>query len=491
MDVNWLFGDNFKASFPERSQDRLPWLKAGDVLTASVLSVEKGNDALIAMGPIKAYARMPRPVAAGQQIQLRVTEGEAGPRMVMLTGGDAQATGTGRGAAGDTMAIRRLEPFTETAALQRWSRTLVSGQTIEGRITGFEKDGLQLVDFGKFNAFAKIDIPVREGQVIPLTVVKGDQSIEFSVLTASPASTASRPSAATMMGGSVSLPDAGDLAAIRDQVGAMLDGSLAADKAFPPTLRASMVNLQQLLAPLAVGDDAAELMARIREFIENSGVYFEKRLESVVHSLASADAPPDATELARHPAIRELIDRDLKPNLLRLNQFLDQSLPEMPDKDRPVLETMRNLIGRTLAHIELQQQAATEKPAAPDLFMAFSHLLLLADPNRRARLNVFYARKGRDGQEKPPRVSLLLEMDRLGSVRTDLWMVNRDLNVTFFVRDTDVKNAIDTARDQITGVLNETFNTVAVSVVVSEKKIEQFDEASLATSGQRQVDLNI
>ena len=489
MDVNWLFGDNFKATFPELRQEGLPRLKAGDVLTASVLSVEKGNDALIAMGPIKAYARLPQPVAAGEQIQLRVMEGETGPRMVMLTGSDVQTPG--RGLAGDAMAIRRLEPFTDAAALQRWSRTLVSGQTIEGRITGFEKDGLQLVDFGKFNAFARIDIPVREGQVIPLSVVKGDRGIEFSVLTASPTSTTSRPSAATMTDGSVSPPDAGDLAVIRDQVGAMLDGSLATDKALPQTLRASMVHLQQLLAPLAVRGDPAELMARIREFVENSGVYFEKRLESVMHSLASVDTAPDAAELARYPAIRELIDRDLKPNLLRLNHFLDQSLPEMPDKDRPVLETMRNLIGRTLAHIEHQQQAATEKPASPDLFMAFSHLLLLADPNRRARLNVFYARKERDGQEKPPRVSLLLEMDRLGSVRTDLWMVNRDLNVTFFVRDTDVKNAIDTARDQITGALNETFNTVAVSVVVSEKKIDQFDEASLATSDQRQVDLNI
>jgi len=88
-------------------------------------------------------------------------------------------------------------------------------------------------------------------------------------------------------------------------------------------------------------------------------------------------------------------------------------------------------------------------------------------------------------------VALLLDMDRMGKVRTDLWMVAKDLNVTFFVETAETKAIIDSARFQVETALLETFETVAVRVVVSEKKIEQFSQVNAAPSGGRQVDLNI
>ncbi len=40
-------------------------------------------------------------------------------------------------------------------------------------------------------------------------------------------------------------------------------------------------------------------------------------------------------------------------------------------------------------------------------------------------------------------------------------------------------------------MLNDTFNTVAVSVVVNQKKIEEFEGEDLTLPKRRQVDLNI
>ena len=196
-------------------------------------------------------------------------------------------------------------------------------------------------------------------------------------------------------------------------------------------------------------------------------------------------------ELARQPVIREIMINDIKPNLLILKEFLDAQPPDSRGAERHVLETLKSLVQRAVSHIVQQQLMATEKPLDPDLFQAFSHLLFLTDSHRNTRLKVYYAKKGRDDAPKNPRVSLLLDMDRMGTVRTDLWMVGKDLNVTFFVKEADVKAAIESEHHRIREMLNDTFNTVAVSVVVNQKKIAEFEGEDLTLPKRRQVDLSI
>ncbi|MBC2743037.1 MAG: hypothetical protein HGJ93_08315 [Desulfosarcina sp.] len=177
MDIQWLL--QMPQQVTELGKGLLAplALRAGDLLAASVLNVEKGNDALLSFGQFKAYARLPLPVVTGQDIQIRVEAGGERLRMVMVpTGGQAANVPTG-----ERLEIRLFEPVSDKPFLSAHSRSLVSGESLQGRITGFEKDGLTLVDFGKFKAFAKIDIPVRQGQTIPLTVVKTDNGIAFEV----------------------------------------------------------------------------------------------------------------------------------------------------------------------------------------------------------------------------------------------------------------------------------------------------------------------
>ena len=150
-------------------------LRAGDVLTASVLDVEKGRDALLAFGGFKAYARLPLPVVTGQEVQIRVDEKGGRLGMVMVSGSGPQTNDP----RGDHMEVRLFEPVSDKPFLSAHIRSLVPGESIEGRITGFEKNGLMLVDFGKFKAFAKIDIPVRQGQTLSLIAVKQEQGGRF------------------------------------------------------------------------------------------------------------------------------------------------------------------------------------------------------------------------------------------------------------------------------------------------------------------------
>ena len=256
-------------------------------------------------------------------------------------------------------------------------------------------------------------------------------------------------------------------------------------------MKAALLNLHEALNPASPFGDMSTLVGKVMDFVENSGLYFEKHLEQAIHTLQDRSTSMTPTELARQPEIHDLMVKDLKPNLLILKQFLDMNPLDSQGADRHMLETLKSVVQRTVSHIEQQQFMATEKPVDPDLSQVFSHPLFLTDTQNNARLKVYYAKKGQDDAHKKPRVSLLLDMDRMGMVRTDLWMVGKDLNITFFVKEMEIKAAIETEHHHIGEMLKDTFNTVAVSVVVNEKKIAEFDGEDLAIPNRRQVDLNI
>ncbi len=504
-------------------------LRPGDRIVATVLDVNRGTDALLAFGQFKAYARLPVPVAVGQAVELNVESPNERLRLVMSTTREHGAAVS----AGEKMPVRLFEPVSDASVLNAHAKSLTPGTTLYGRITGFEKDGLQLVDFGRFKAFTKIDIPVRQDQRVPLAVLKNDNGLTMTVAEGKPASQPAnlsplpvsglavegQPSAlqqatptaaavrskpvqsqmnvsSTSAGNSDPLPPtSAEIVALREQVRRLLEGlsrpSNAADVALSSPTAKAMVNLQQALEPASVTGDTATLVGRIRDFVENSGIYFEKRVEQVLQRIQDSPQALAASELSRHPALRELMVKDLKPNLMILKQFLDSFATDLKTADRHVIEAMKTVVERTLAHIDHQQVAATEKPVDPVLYQAFSHLMLLPDHPRNARLNVYYAKKGRDDGSKNPRVSLLLEMDRMGSVRTDLWMVDKNLNVTFFVSEPEIKTIIDAEQHRIGEMLQPMFDTVAVNVVVNVKKIAEFDGEDLTMPEHRQFSVTI
>ena len=517
-------------------------LRAGDQLTAAVLEVENGRDALLSFGQFKAYARMPLPVVSGQNIQIHVEAGGKQELRLMMVPlqGQGRQTQSGR-----SLEIRLFEPVPERPFLSSHASTLKAGETLEGRITGFEKDGLKLVDFGRFKAFTKIDFPVRQGQVVPLQVLRSGQEITLA-LTSQPRGADARermpgslpqavPNQAAVTGQAAPTtspnpalqtsvpgqkvppipptditmqttgkagaaapapPASAEIAVLRDQIQQLLEDpsrvsspSKTAD--LPDPMKKALNNLQQILTPATPEGDARNLAARVKAFVENSGIYFEKRLAEAIQTTESRSGPMPPNELAAQPEIRNLMVNDLKPNLLVLKQFLDAQPQDAQGQDRHLLETLKSVVHRAVSHIEHQQLGAAEKPVDPDVLQAFSHLLFLTENPRNAQLKVYYARKGRDGGHKKPRVSLLLDMDPMGAVRTDLWMVARDLNITFFVPNADIQSLVQREQHRIGKALQPVFNTVAVNVVVNQKKIEAFEGEALFQPSQRQLDVSV
>lgn len=507
MDIRQLIAPG-RTGLSRTADPALPTFNAGDRFTAAVVSVDRKHDALLTFGRFKAYARLPLPVSAGQEIQIRVESDQGGGLRLIMDPprGSCDAPSGGR-----PLVIHPFEPVPDRPLTAGIFRSLPPGTLVEGRITGVEQDGRMLVDFGRFNAFVRLDIPVRQGQTLPLVVVDTDAGLTLRVASRSEAALVSKtPSAepaARLAGSAGSLaasPTAVEMETLRQalpslkQAAAALrpatEAPSAPDRSAP--LESALASIERHLVPANLDGDRSVLIARIADFVERSGIHFEKHLEQVLTAMQDRLPSKTPDDLYRHPAVREVLTSDQKPNLLVLENFLDQ-LSAAPTQasakglERPVIEMLNHVVQRSLAHIEQQQAAATQKPVDPSLVQAFSHLLYLADGRQQARLKVYYAKKGKSGEpNKPPRVSLLLEMDRLGAVRSDVWMIGKDLNITFFVGDENVKAGIVDRQEQIQRALKDTFNTVAVSVVVSAKKIAEFDGEDLSPTGTRNVDVS-
>jgi hypothetical protein len=152
---------------------------------------------------------------------------------------------------------------------------------------------------------------------------------------------------------------------------------------------------------------------------------------------------------------------------------------------------MKEAIDTLLSDINQQQGRAVSQLDSADPFQMFTFTLPLKEENQTARLKVFYEKKQKSGSKKEFQVSLLLSMDRLGDVRTDLILSEGDLQVTFYVTEPSAKVAIRKNLQELVDLLQHLFDRLQLKVKVSEKSVKNFDRSDNYTDGNRRVDVRI
>jgi len=124
-------------------------------------------------------------------------------------------------------------------------------------------------------------------------------------------------------------------------------------------------------------------------------------------------------------------------------------------------------------------------------FQVFTYVLPLKDGDQTARLKLYYRKKQKKGFNNGFRISVLLSMNRLGDLRTDFFLLDKDLAITFFVKADSVKVKLRDNLLELEELLRGFFSQVRLKVIVSEKKVSAFDHEDLQLSGDRKVDLRI
>lgn len=159
--------------------------------------------------------------------------------------------------------------------------------------------------------------------------------------------------------------------------------------------------------------------------------FFEKMLESVIARLMTESETASTRQLANHPDVQSVMERDLKASLLILKAFVADEGALHKAFDPGTATSLRKAVDALLADINAQQGRAVKQLDSAEPFQVFTYALPLDEEKQAAKLKIYYQKKQRAGSKNGFQISLLLSMDRLGELRTDFYLLEKDLTVTF------------------------------------------------------------
>ena len=256
---------------------------------------------------------------------------------------------------------------------------------------------------------------------------------------------------------------------------------------------------------------AVEALSGLKSYYElHDLMKVMERLLSGMRALADRIPDIDAREMARLIAqvlestdgapseksgltdrLQQLMNQDLKPNLFMLKALLEKNDEITKWVDPKALEHMKTAVGKLISDITGQQADAVNRQGRTDLTQVLTFSIPLEETRENARLKIYYPKKHKDASKEGLRISVLLDMDRLGEIRTDLHLLEKDLSITFFVQDVQKKISLENNFHDILHELKPDFDYLSVKAVVSEKKIEEFSSQDRKVSSDGMLDVRV
>jgi len=387
------------------------------------------------------------------------------------------------------------------------------GDRIEAKVLRIATDQRVLMEFGRFRALAHIDHSVKPGQTLVLKVLDSGSPVHMQIM--ADEVVADRP-----LMPQINLAHALSMAEKRE-LGQLLNRfidskALVSSPLDRQHLRQALVGLRDLNTPLSLDLSLKEVATHLQSAIEDCGLFFEKKLAqwflnpskdafaTLSGDSAGAHAKMESNN-AGYPGVvgrmpdgptpwdRLLETQDLKARLILIKTFLDQLDPAdaktLAIKDKEVA-FLQKAVGRLLGHLEQQQERLIQRNPQSHLFQVIAHWLPVKDQSQPLKLKLYYPKKEKPkGLDTPQYVCLLLEMDRLGPIRADLKLTGRQLHLTFSVLTQGIRQAFESALDNIMPVLEALFDRVEALVQVSVEKIARFDEEQMVALEPGRIDI--
>jgi hypothetical protein len=104
---------------------------------------------------------------------------------------------------------------------------------------------------------------------------------------------------------------------------------------------------------------------------------------------------------------------------------------------------------------------------------------------------VYCPKKKKNGSSAGFKISVLLEMERIGEMRADFFLLKKDLTITFFIKDKVRKKQFEDNLAEIHEALAPFFDYLILKTVVAAKKVRDFHHEDSNFSKDRQIDLKI
>ena len=342
------------------------------------------------------------------------------------------------------------------------------------------------VDLGKFQAVADIQFPVAPGDELKVTVEAAGKQLKLRVANPNEAP-ASQPAPAVKPNTYFLTRFAEPLRQDINRFLTQAESGRSLADALPERVFNAMKAVAAHLEPLQPQGDIELLANRVKEKVEASGLFFEKKLEQVVSDI-SKDREKLPTEILQRAG--QLVRGDLKAQLIVLKRFFDN-----PSNitDRTVAESAGQLNRAVTGMLsEISEQLTNTRQADPNqLFHIVMYDLPIRDGGRNGLLKMYFSRKGSRRDRNSFRLSLLLSMDRLGEIRSDIVMQEKDLTLMFFVTGENARAHFQPQLENIRQSLLAFFPRVSVSVTLADKKLAEFETDLLQVDSDRKIDMRV
>jgi hypothetical protein len=346
-----------------------------------------------------------------------------------------------------------------------------------------------LVDLGKFRALAEVKFPVKAGADLLAKVTGTEGQLQLQLINSesrAPVGDKNNSGQLKILSFDLFERIQSDIRQAVQHLSKLPDGQMP-----PEHITRALTILDAHFESIALNENMEKRLAVIKSRFEDNGLFFEKKLADTIRFLADRSASDLTGDWVRSPEIKRILTQDLKPSLIMLKEYLEtpDSISKFPDSKS--LSSFKGTLDMLLADIVNQQSHATHKQDLPDPYQVFSFMLPLKENRKNARLKLYCPKKKQNGSRAGFKISLLLDMNRIGEVRTDFFLMKKDLSITFFVKDDVSKTHFEKHFEEIRESLNPLFDYLVLKTVVSEKKIHDFHHEDLDAGPDRQIDLRI
>jgi len=377
-----------------------------------------------------------------------------------------------------------LDPKIKEVGLDR--ETIKTGDILRLKVLEILSDHRVAVDFGKFRANAEIKFPVNVGEELMVKVVETGRQFRLQVAHSDSEATQRVLGKFEFLSNEIFQRGRSEIQQIYHQI-----KSLSESHKLPPSSQQALDNIQRYFTALTLGENTSKLAADLKAYFEHSGFFFEKRIEDILKQLLESSTKFSTKRVIDSVEIKRLFSNDLKPNLLLLKDIFETRAATLTAADAKNLTKLRAAVDALLADIGSQQSLAVKRQFHPDPFQVLALLLPLTQKEQTAKLKVYYPKKQKAAAKNGFKISILLNMSHLGQIRTDLFLLNKDLTITFFVEDETNKNTLEKNHSEIKTSLQPWFDYIIIRSVISKKKIKEFHREDWNISDDKHVNVRI
>jgi len=384
---------------------------------------------------------------------------------------------------------------------------LTLGQTINARVLRIATDGQFLLESGSQRFFARSDLALTPGDEIALKVSNVGPSIELQLLPDTSQATAETNAIAALLQATVHSTNDTPAFKAAELLSALQKILQAQPSALSPTYTGP---LSRLLLPLSIGPDADELMASLKNHLENSGIFFESKLRMLLENLENSSSPSLETLRGDLKTLLGLLSETRAPTE-KPHFGGGQTMSGVPSATvsrhhLPEQSSAEDVVAQSKNELLEQKEALAQQLLSRQALAAFHSLvhgsfqtqlaLLFGDQQTESKVRFFKdssQEKKRGGGSIPLGISIQLDLPATGKLEASAQWHGSHIQGTLIVRDAEAQALFQSHVDELKTRLEATgFDQVLLRITVDPVHLYQTrSDTTVSTVGMNRSLLNL